>query len=93
MDLLALLTNDNRLELIRISYRAQKVFEIEEKETITSIMFSPDCIIELLLSLLVSVWVHGRLHKNAQNLERRKSACEREVPPVISRHNKLGALP
>lgn len=31
MDLLALLTNDNRLELIRISYKAQKVFEIEEK--------------------------------------------------------------
>lgn len=43
MDLLALVTLDNVLELIRISYKAQKVFQVEEKEPITALTFSPDC--------------------------------------------------
>lgn len=43
MDLLALVTTENVLELVRISYKAQKVFQVEEKEPITALTFSPDC--------------------------------------------------
>jgi hypothetical protein len=44
MDLLAIITYDNLLELYRISYKAQKVFQIEEDKQICSVIFSPDCI-------------------------------------------------
>lgn len=43
MDLMALTTFDNLLELYRISYKAQRVFQIEENKPIKSLAFSPDC--------------------------------------------------
>lgn len=43
MDLLAVITYDNLLELYRINYKAQKVFQIEEDKQICSVIFSPDC--------------------------------------------------
>jgi hypothetical protein len=44
MDLLAIVTVDNLLELYRINFKAQKVFQIEEEKTINAVSFSPDCI-------------------------------------------------
>ena len=43
MDLLALSTFDNLVELYRISYKAQKVFQAEEAHQIKTLAFSPDC--------------------------------------------------
>ncbi|KAL4460943.1 hypothetical protein ABPG74_016415 [Tetrahymena malaccensis] len=42
MDLLAVVTSENILELHRISYKSQKVFHIEEINQIVSTCFSPD---------------------------------------------------
>ena len=42
MDLLALTTFDHLVELYRISYKAQRVFQSEESGPITSMAFSPD---------------------------------------------------
>lgn len=46
MDLLALTTFDSLLELYRISYKAQRVFQVEEPKPIKSLAFSPDCTIQ-----------------------------------------------
>jgi hypothetical protein len=43
MDLLALTTYDNLVQLYRISFKAQKVFQAEEDKPIKGISFSPDC--------------------------------------------------
>jgi len=43
MDILAITTFDNLLELYRINYKAQKVFQIEESKPIRSVAFTPDC--------------------------------------------------
>lgn len=43
MDLLALVTFDNLIQLYRISYKAQRVFQAEESKTVKSMAFSPDC--------------------------------------------------
>jgi hypothetical protein len=43
MDLFALTTFDNLIELYRISYKAQRVFQSDEGKTIKSMSFSPDC--------------------------------------------------
>ncbi len=43
MDLLALTTFDNLIELYRISYKAQRVFQSDEGKPIKSMTFSPDC--------------------------------------------------
>lgn len=43
MDLLALITFDNLIQLYRISYKAQLVFQAQEDKTIKSVAFSPDC--------------------------------------------------
>jgi hypothetical protein len=48
MDLIALTTFDNLLELYRISYKAQRVFQIEEAKPIKSLAFSPDCMTYLI---------------------------------------------
>lgn len=44
MDLLALTTFDNLVELYRISYKAQRVFQSDEGKPVKSLAFSPDCI-------------------------------------------------
>lgn len=43
MDLLALTTFDNLVELYRISYKAQRVFQSDEGKPIKGLAFSPDC--------------------------------------------------
>ena len=43
MDLFALTTFDNLVELYRISFKAQKVFQAEESKNIKGLVFSPDC--------------------------------------------------
>ena len=43
MDLLVIVTTDNLLELYRINFKAQRVFQIQEDKLITSLSFSPDC--------------------------------------------------
>lgn len=43
MDLLVIVTTDNLLELYRINFKAQRVFQIQEDKLITSVSFSPDC--------------------------------------------------
>lgn len=43
MDLLALTTFDNLIQLYRISYKAQLVFQTQEDKTIKALAFSPDC--------------------------------------------------
>ncbi len=43
MDLLAIITYDHILELYRINYKAQKVFQVEESKPIKCMSFSPDC--------------------------------------------------
>lgn len=48
MDLIALTTFDNLLELYRISYKAQRVFQVEEAKPIKSLAFSPDCIASMI---------------------------------------------
>lgn len=40
---MALTTFDNLLELYRISYKAQRVFQADEGKPIKSLTFSPDC--------------------------------------------------
>jgi len=48
MDLLALTTYDNLIQLYRISFKAQKVFQAEEDKPIKGIAFSPDCTFEFI---------------------------------------------
>jgi hypothetical protein len=43
MDLLALSTFDNLVELYRISYKAQRVFQSDEGKPVKGLAFSPDC--------------------------------------------------
>lgn len=43
MDLLALTTFDNLVELYRISYKAQRVFQSDEGKPVERLAFSPDC--------------------------------------------------
>jgi hypothetical protein len=43
MDLLALTTFDNLVELYRISYKAQRVFQSDEGKPVEGLAFSPDC--------------------------------------------------
>lgn len=43
MDLLALTTYDNLVELYRISYKAQRVFQADEGKPVRGLAFSPDC--------------------------------------------------
>ena len=43
MDLFALTTFDNLVELYRISFKAQKVFQTQEDKSIKGLAFSPDC--------------------------------------------------
>lgn len=43
MDLLALITFDNLIQLYRISYKAQLVFQVSNDKVIKGIAFSPDC--------------------------------------------------
>ena len=43
MDLFALTTFDNLVELYRISFKAQKVFQTQEDKGIKGLAFSPDC--------------------------------------------------
>jgi hypothetical protein len=43
MDLLVFITESNSLEVFRLGEKAQKVFQLEEKEAVTSIDLSPDC--------------------------------------------------
>lgn len=43
MDLLALTTFDNLVQLYRISYKAQRVFQCQEDNQIKGLAFSPDC--------------------------------------------------
>ncbi len=43
MDLLALTTFDNLVELYRISYKAQRVFQSDEGKSVEGLAFSPDC--------------------------------------------------
>lgn len=43
MDLLALVTFDNLIQLYRISYKAQLVFQVQEDKSIKGLAFSPDC--------------------------------------------------
>jgi hypothetical protein len=42
MDLLALTTFDNLVQLYRINYKAQRVFQAEEEKSIKGLAFSPD---------------------------------------------------
>lgn len=43
MDLLALITFDNLIQLYRISYKAQLVFQVSNDKVIKGLAFSPDC--------------------------------------------------
>ena len=43
MDILAIVTQDNLLAGYRISFKAQRFFQIEEEQAIRSLCFSPDC--------------------------------------------------
>ena len=53
MDLFALTTFDNIIELYRISFKAQKVFQTQEDKKIKGLAFSPDCtIVAMKLSCL-----------------------------------------
>jgi hypothetical protein len=43
MDILAIVTFDHLLEGYRISFKAQRFFQIEEAQSIEALCFSPDC--------------------------------------------------
>ena len=43
MDILVITTFDNLLEGYRISFKAQRFFQIEESQAIQVVCFSPDC--------------------------------------------------
>ena len=64
MDLLVIVTVDNLLELHRINYKAQKVFQIEEKKPITAVCFSPDCTFDNKFSTIYRIW-YGRWPDNS----------------------------
>lgn len=48
MDILAIITFDNMLELYRINYKAQKVFYVEENKPIKCLSFSPDGLCDII---------------------------------------------
>jgi len=70
MDLLALVTTENVLELVRISFKSHKVFQVEEKEPITTLTFSPDCNAYGYGSAAAGLRLPRRLHQDAENGER-----------------------
>ena len=43
MDILVISTYDNLLEGYRISFKAQRFFQIEENQAVQTLCFSPDC--------------------------------------------------
>ena len=77
MDLFALTTFDNLVQLYRINIKAQKVFQVEEEKNIKGLAFSPDCIyslIQLICSLMDSATV--RLNCLKLKMDRKSSPCK-----------------
>lgn len=72
MDLLALITFDNLIQLYRISYKAQLVFQVSNDKVIKGLAFSPDCItLFTQLNTWRSAWMTGQSVSSRHKMEKK----------------------